>query len=144
MQPLLLPCILGRMTNQAALQFPPSTASELSLSSLLNFTEGGIVSRTLLASDSLRVVLFALAKGQELTEHTSARRALVQVVSGSCEFLYNGKWAHLEPGSLLHMPAGHVHAVKAVSDNCGLLLTLSQDVHSTASAVTEAASEANA
>lgn len=122
----------------------PDTADLLSTQSLIQYAEAGIVSRTLFAGKSLRVVLFAIAKGQELTEHTSTRRAFVQVLGGSCRFLFNGTWTPMRAGDLLHMPPGHSHAVKAETEDCSLLLTLHADDGAPAQAVTESASEANA
>ena len=71
-----------------------------------------------------RVVLFAFADGQELTAHSSRRRALVQVLDGACEFFFGDAWHCLAAGSLLHLPPGHVHAVRASSGPFSMLLTL--------------------
>lgn len=107
--------------------------------------EGGIVSRTLLSTAQARVVHFVFAPGQELTEHTSARRAMAQVLAGECDFMINGVWERLQPGMLLHMPPHHRHAVKASRGMCSLLLTLVTEQESErATATTGAASEANA
>lgn len=83
----------------------------------------GIVSRTVLATPELRVVVFTFAAGQELTEHTSTARALVQVLRGECDFVVAGQTRRLKPGDLLHMPPRVAHAVKAVTE-LTMLLTL--------------------
>ena len=83
----------------------------------------GIVSRTVLQSPGLRVVLLAFAEGQELTEHSSSRRALIQVLGGRCEFQLAGKWLSLGAGSLVHLPPDAPHALRATAD-CSVLLTL--------------------
>ncbi len=101
-----------------------SEARALVLKDLLQFADSGIVSRTLMSTETLRVVLFAFAPGQELTEHTSGRRALVQVLEGRCHFKFDGAWQWLEQGTLLHMPPGHPHALKASDGACAILLTL--------------------
>jgi len=44
-----------------------------------------------------------LAAGQEITEHSTPARALVQVLSGTCEFTLAGKKTPLRAGDLLHM-----------------------------------------
>jgi hypothetical protein len=46
----------------------------------------GIVSQAVLTAPGLRVTLFRFAAGQELSEHTSTARVLVQVLSGACDF----------------------------------------------------------
>lgn len=131
------------MQSVNSLVFDSSHASLLKLPEQTQFAESGIVSRTLLATPNLRVVLFAIAAGQELTEHTSGRRALVQILSGSCEFKFNGAWSPMRMGDLLHMPAGHLHAVRVGAEPCSFLLTLGSDAGSVVS-TTEVASEANA
>jgi quercetin dioxygenase-like cupin family protein len=99
----------------------------LSLSNETHFTPHGIVSRTLLSTPKLRLVLFGFSEGQELSEHSSTQRALVQVLSGECEFLLSGKTHSLSAGSLLYMPPGASHAVKATKP-FSMLLTLFKDV----------------
>jgi len=87
----------------------------------------GILSRTLLQTPELRVVLFTLAEGEELTAHTSVRRALVQVLDGVCDFQFAGRWERLGPGSLLHLPPRHEHAVRAAAGACTMVLTLAAE-----------------
>lgn len=87
----------------------------------------GIVSRTVLQSLELRVVLFAFAEGQELTSHSSRRRALVQILDGTCEFFFAGKWQTLATGALLHLPPNHPHAVRATHGAFTMLLTLGNE-----------------
>lgn len=94
-----------------------------SLAQETQFAPNGIVSRTLLKTATGRVVLFGFAQGQELTEHTSTQHALVQVLSGACEFSLYGKTHSLKAGDLLYMPPGAPHAVKA-TEQFSMLLTL--------------------
>ncbi len=93
--------------------FNADQAESLVLAEQAQTTSSGIVSRTLLQTPELRVVLFSFAAGQELTTHSSKRRALVQVLSGECDFLFADTWHRLKAGVILHLPPGHVHAVKA-------------------------------
>lgn len=86
-----------------------------------------IVSRTLLQTPELRIVLFAFADGQELTAHTSRRRAVVQILTGSCDFFYAGIWQQLQAGMLLHLPPSHPHAVRASAGPFTMLLTLAAE-----------------
>jgi quercetin dioxygenase-like cupin family protein len=95
----------------------------LSLASETQFAPNGIVSRTLLRTGNSRTVLFGFAEGQELTEHTSTQHAIVQVLSGECEFSLAGKAHPLKSGDLVYMPPNLPHAVKA-TQQCSLLLTL--------------------
>jgi quercetin dioxygenase-like cupin family protein len=97
----------------------------LSLAKETQFAPNGIVSRTLLRTDNLRTVLFGFAEGQELTEHTSTQQALVQILSGECEFSLAGTPHRLKAGDFLYMPPNLPHAVKA-TQQFSMLLTLSK------------------
>ena len=81
-----------------------------------------IVSKSVLTTPGLRVTLFHFAIGQELSEHTSKARALVQILSGSCLFSVNGTEHTLKTGDLLHLPPSELHAVKA-NEAFSMLLT---------------------
>ena len=99
-------------------------AEMLKLAEHATVSAAGIVSRTVLQTPDLRVVLFAFDAGQELTSHTSRRRAVVHVLSGACDFFFAGAWHRLESGTLLHLPPSHPHAVRAGAGAFTMLLTL--------------------
>ncbi len=87
------------------------------------FAPNGVVSRTVLRTPTVRVVLFGFAEGQELTEHTSTQHALIEILSGECEFYLAGKPQALKAGDLLYMPPNLPHAVTATKQ-FSMLLTL--------------------
>jgi quercetin dioxygenase-like cupin family protein len=97
----------------------------LSLAEETRFAPNGIVSRTLLRTANSRVVLFGFAEGQELTEHTSTQHAVIQILSGECEFSLAGKLHTLKAGDLLYMPPNLPHSVRAITQ-FSMLLTLSK------------------
>src|ERR1041384_3205799 len=97
----------------------------LSLADETRFAPNGIVSRTLLRTPTSRVVLFGFAEGQELSEHTSTQHALIQILSGECEFSLAGKPHAMKSGDVIYMPPDLPHAVKATSQ-FSMLLTLSK------------------
>jgi quercetin dioxygenase-like cupin family protein len=99
--------------------------NSLSLPAETQFAPNGIVSRTLLRAPNCRVVLFGFDAGQELTEHTSTQHALIQILTGECEFSLAGKPHALKAGDLLYMPPNLPHAVRA-TQKFSMLLTLSK------------------
>src|SRR3954471_20352442 len=109
--------------SQASL-IPTDAAQSLALADAVQISSAGIVSRTLVQTPELRTVLFAFDGGQELTSHTSRRRALVQVLTGACDFFFSGAWHRLESGALVHLPPSHPHAVRAGAGAFTMLLTL--------------------
>ena len=103
----------------------PANTKIVSLADETKFAPNGIVSRTLLRTPNARVVLFGFAEGQELTEHTSTHHAVIQILSGECEFSLAGKPHALMAGDLLYMPPNLPHAAKATT-KFSMLLTLSK------------------
>jgi quercetin dioxygenase-like cupin family protein/uncharacterized protein (DUF2249 family) len=103
----------------------PGAAAVISLADETRFAANGIVSRTLLRMENARTVLFGFAEGQELTEHTSTQHALIQVLSGECEFSLAGRARALKAGDFLYMPPGLPHAVRATK-SFSMLLTLTK------------------
>jgi len=100
-------------------------AKILSLAEETKFADNGIVSRTLLRTANARTVLFGFAEGQELTEHTSTQHALIQILSGECEFSLDGQPHNLKAGDYLYMPPNLAHAVRATTQ-FSMLLTLTR------------------
>jgi quercetin dioxygenase-like cupin family protein len=103
----------------------PTTEKIVSLADETKFTPNGIVSRTLLRSDTTRVVLFGFAEGQELTEHTSTQQVVIQILTGECEFSLGGQPRPVKAGDLIYMPPNLRHAVKATRP-FSMLLTLTK------------------
>ena len=116
-------CYLGGMSEKPLIDVAQEKI--LSLSDETRFAANGIVSRTLLRTANSRVVLFGFAEGQELTEHTSTQSAVVQILSGECEFSLGGKPHQVKAGDLIYMPPNMPHAVSATKQ-FSMLLTLSK------------------
>ena len=104
--------------------FDPADTGVIHLAEAAQFSEAGIVSRALHDRAGVRMTLFAFAAGQQLTEHASPARALVQILSGACEFTLAGRKTPLRAGDLLHMPPGLAHAVFATEAFAMLLITI--------------------
>lgn len=81
----------------------------------------GIHSQTLTDADGVELVLFAMAPGERLSEHTAARSAIVHVLTGTGELRVAGDDHALAPGAWLRMPARTPHAIVAAT---GLVFAL--------------------
>ena len=99
-------------------------AEALALHTLVTPTEHGIASRVLARAAGGNLTLFAFDAGQELTEHTSPFDALVIVLEGSLALTIDGKELTATPGTIVRMPAGVPHAVRAPDPARMLLLML--------------------
>ncbi|MEK7714343.1 MAG: cupin domain-containing protein [candidate division NC10 bacterium] len=89
------------------------TAQVNRLVDLVGYQDGAVVSRTVLKQPAGNVTLFAFDAGQELSEHTVAYDALVQVLDGEAEITIDGRPHRLRAGDLILMPANKPHAVRA-------------------------------
>ena len=86
--------------------------------------EDSIVSRTVLTNDHLKAVLFGFASGQELSEHTAARPAVLHFLTGEAELTLGDESMKAGVGSWIHMPPNLPHSVRAITPVTMLLLIL--------------------
>jgi quercetin dioxygenase-like cupin family protein len=75
----------------------------------------GILSRTVHEDDRITLVLFGFDTGQELSEHTSSRAALIEVLEGTADITLDGDKHEAGPGAWIAMPPGMRHAIRATS-----------------------------
>ena len=95
----------------------------MSVTALVEYQPGGIVSRQLVKKTAGNVTAFAFDAGQELTEHTSPFDALVEVVDGEAEISLSGQAHRVRCGETILLPANVPHAVKATA-RFKMLLTM--------------------
>jgi quercetin dioxygenase-like cupin family protein len=93
------------------------------LTSLVEYGEGAVVSRTLIQATVGTVTVFAFDKGQGLSEHSTPFDALVQVLDGSAEITIGGEMVPVSAGESLLMPADIPHALHA-PERYKMLLTM--------------------
>ncbi|MEW5938756.1 MAG: cupin domain-containing protein [Chloroflexota bacterium] len=98
-------------------------AEVLTLSDLVAYQEGSVVSRQITKADAGNVTLFAFDAGQELSEHTAPFDALVHILDGEAEVRLSGVPHLLTAGQIIIMPANVPHALKAVT-RFRMLLTM--------------------
>ena len=99
-------------------------ALAVNLGEMVQFIAGGISSRTVFKDERGQAILFCLAPGEELLEHTAAHPAAVHILEGSGTFEMEGKIHAAAPGTLFHMPARLPHAVRADPGGQGLVFLL--------------------
>jgi len=98
-------------------------AKVFSFEESVDYSEGGIVSKTVLKKQTGNISLFSFDKGEALSEHTAPFDAMIQVVDGRGEIIIDGKSHFLDAGQVIIMPANIPHAVKAV-DRFKMVLTM--------------------
>jgi quercetin dioxygenase-like cupin family protein len=95
----------GRMTTSHT--FFPNLAAEAPVPAR------GIHSQTLSDAAGVELVMFAFAAGERLSEHTSARPAIIHVLSGEGDLTAGDDAMAATPGAWLRMPANTKHSVVA-------------------------------
>jgi quercetin dioxygenase-like cupin family protein len=84
-----------------------------SFANSVDYSDGGIVSKTVLKKQAGNVSLFAFDKGEALSEHTAPYDAIIEVVDGKAEVIIGGESYTLNAGQSIIMPANIPHAVNA-------------------------------
>ncbi|NOX63492.1 MAG: cupin domain-containing protein [Chloroflexi bacterium] len=92
-------------------------------SQLPDIPEDSIVSRTLFSDETTKVVLFGFAAGQELSEHTASRPAIIHFLEGEAELTLGEDVHQASAGAWAHMPPHLPHSILAKT-RVVLLLTL--------------------
>ena len=94
------------------------------LEQMMEFPEQGIFSRVLVKTDISNHTLMCMAKGSDISEHTSTREAAVTVLKGKGTFVLFGKKIKMKPGVFIFMPKNAPHSLSA-DENLAILLSLS-------------------
>ncbi|MCS3296692.1 cupin domain-containing protein [Bacteroides fragilis] len=95
----------------------------LHLASLVEYSEGGIISKQLIKSPVGNITLFSFDKGEGLSEHSAPFDALVQVLEGSANIVVNGQVFTVNAGESIVFPANAPHALTAI-ERFKMLLTM--------------------
>lgn len=72
-----------------------------------------IVSRQVVSNEAVKVTVFGFAAGQELSEHTASKPALLQVLAGEGTFGLGDEVVEVGPGAFVYLPPHLPHAVTA-------------------------------
>ncbi|MGB3861106.1 MAG: cupin domain-containing protein [Candidatus Aminicenantaceae bacterium] len=99
-------------------------AKALKLSELIDYQEGSVVSREIIAKKTGTVTLFAFDLGQGLSEHTAPFDATVFCLEGEIEVTISGKPILVKKNEMVIMPADQPHSLKANSKFKMLLIMI--------------------
>src|SRR4051812_1935473 len=86
----------------------------------------GILSKAIYQDDQIKAVVFGFGQGQELSEHTAAKPALLYFVRGEASVGLDDDNQEAQAGTWVHMPAGLKHSIKAKTPVVMLLLLLKE------------------
>lgn len=80
---------------------------------VIDYAEGGVVSKELIHNDSGSVTLFSFDAGQGLSEHSAPYDALINVIDGEMELTVDGIKNVIKTGEAFVIPSGARHSVNA-------------------------------
>ncbi len=86
--------------------------------------EESILSRNVYDDDQVKVTLFGFAPGQELSEHTAARPAILHFLDGEAELVLGEETKQARAGTWVRMPAHLPHSIRARTSVQMLLILL--------------------
>ncbi len=84
----------------------------------------GILSRTLYQSEQVKVVLFGFGAGQELSEHTASKPAIIQMIQGEAKLTLGDDTIAAKAGAWIYMPPNLKHSIHAQTSVIMLLLLM--------------------
>src|SRR3989339_349322 len=94
------------------------------LESMMEFPKEGVFSKVLVKTSICNHTLMCLAKGSDISEHTSTKEAAVTVLKGKGTFVLGRKKIKMKPGVFIFMPKNAPHSLSADED-LAILLSLS-------------------
>lgn len=93
-----------------------------SLQDALPVSVGATASRPLVdLPGDLKLVLFAMDQGQEISAHSAPFPASVLCIQGGLEVMVDGTWSTLGAGDRIDLPKGLPHGVRATAPSHWLL-----------------------
>ena len=95
----------------------------LHLASLIDYSEGGVISKQLIKSPAGNITLFSFDRGEGLSEHRAPFDAFVQILEGTVDITVNGTLFTVKAGESIVFPANAPHALTAV-EKFKMLLTM--------------------
>lgn len=87
-----------------------------SIAETVPFNEDSILSRPLFSNPHARVVAFSLAKGQEMTRHTSTMEAHLHIISGTATLTLGDDPHTVKAGTWVRMEPRLTHSLQADED----------------------------
>ena len=99
-------------------------AKVINLSEAVLPQSDGIISRTVYQDERLKAVMFGFGAGQELSEHTASKPAVLHFLSGDADVTLGGESIAATAGTWVHMAAGLPHSILTKSPAVMLLLLL--------------------
>ena len=94
------------------------------LKALIEYPKAGILSKEVFKNEMFDCTLFSMAKGTEISTHTSSKHGLIYVIEGKGIFDLAGKKIIMEPGVFFYMEKNAAHSLKVEMNTAFLLILI--------------------
>ena len=95
------------------------------INKLIEYPKKGILSKDIVKNDKLNITLFCMAKGTEMSEHTSTKQGFVYIIEGNGLFNLEGKNITMSSGVFIYMKKNAIHSLKT-NENTSFILVLTR------------------
>lgn len=102
----------------------PTHAEVIDLAKAVTPPADGVMSRTIFQNSQIKAVVFGFGSGQELSEHTASKSAIMHFLEGEADVTVGKRCLLASPGTWIHMEAGLPHSIVAKTPVKMLLLLL--------------------
>lgn len=96
------------------------------INKLIEYPQKGILSKIVIKNDKFNITLFCMAKGTEISEHTSTKPGFVYVIEGNGLFKLGKEKIVMESGTFIYMKENTIHSLKA-DENTSFILVLTNN-----------------
>ena len=83
------------------------------LQDVIDIPSDGILTRPAYEDDDVRAVMFGFSAGQELSEHTAAKPAMLYFLKGRARIMLGADRHTATEGTWIHMPPNLPHSITA-------------------------------
>ncbi len=91
------------------------------IKTIIEYPANGILSKEIVKTEKMEVSLFCMPENSNLSEHTSTREGIVQVVEGEGVFTLENEEITMKEGVLIHMKPNTAHSLKTNKNTAFLL-----------------------
>ena len=96
----------------------------INIKKLIEYSEGGILSKELKAGEKISLTLFCMGKGTQISDHASVKEGLVYVIEGEGMFYLGDKEIKMAPGVLITLKKNIIHSLKVEKNTSFMLLLI--------------------
>ena len=90
---------------------------------MIEYPKEGVLSKEIFKNEKIDITLFCMAKKTEISEHTSTKQGIIQVLEGKGIFNLEGKDIEMKPGIFIFMKENAIHSLNA-EENTSFVLSL--------------------